>query len=103
MSDFFFILLICDQVFQSLTGYFIFILILFSFCLIAVIEIASGEYEQVDMSKLMAAAVKKYHEERDTYYLGTFNRDNYIRDDTGVYLKRDVYGPEFELMSYIYR
>lgn len=37
------------------------------------------------MSKLMAAAVKKYHEERDTYYLGTFNRDNYIRADTGLY------------------
>lgn len=48
------------------------------------IEIAVGEYN-VDMSKLMAAAVKKYHEERDTYYLGTFNRDNYIRADTGLY------------------
>lgn len=75
----------------------------FYFVLFAVIEIASGEYEQIDMSKLMAAAVKKYHEERDTHYLGTFNRDNYIRADTGVYLKRDVYEPEFELMSYIYQ
>lgn len=34
----------------------------------------------------MAAAVKKYHEERDTYYLGTFNRENYIRADTGAFL-----------------
>lgn len=39
------------------------------------------------MSKLMAAAVKKYHEERDTYYLGTFNRENYIRADSGLFEK----------------
>lgn len=32
----------------------------------------------------MAAAVKKFNEERDTFYLGAFNRDNYIRADTGV-------------------
>lgn len=35
----------------------------------------------------MAAAVKKYHEERDTYYLGTFNRENYIRADSGLFEK----------------
>lgn len=50
---------------------------------IAVIEVAVGEYN-VDMSKMMAAAVKKFNEERDTYYLGTFSRDNYIRADTGA-------------------
>lgn len=54
---------------------------------LAVIEIAVGEYD-VDFSKLMAAAVKKYHEERDTYYLGTFNRDNYIRADSGAFFVR---------------
>lgn len=56
--------------------------VFFSF-IITVIEIAVGEYG-VDLSKLMAAAVKKFHEERDTHYLGTFNTDNYIRADAGV-------------------
>lgn len=51
-------------------------------CTIAVIEIAVGEYD-VDLGKLMAAAVKKFHEERDTYYLGTYKRDNFIRADSG--------------------
>ncbi|XP_055314826.1 ATP-binding cassette sub-family G member 1 [Sitodiplosis mosellana] len=46
------------------------------------IEVAVGEYD-VNLSKLMAAAVKKYHEERDTYYLGTYKRDNFIRADSG--------------------
>ncbi|XP_031638739.1 ATP-binding cassette sub-family G member 4 [Contarinia nasturtii] len=46
------------------------------------IEIAVGEYD-VDMSKMMAGAVKKFNEERDTYYLGTFSRDNYILADAG--------------------
>lgn len=52
------------------------------FCLFTVIEIAHGEYN-VDLGKLMAGAVKKYYEERDTYDLGTFNRHNYIRAETG--------------------
>lgn len=47
------------------------------------IEIASGEYD-VDLSKLMATAVKKYYEERDTYYLNTINRHDYICGDTGM-------------------
>lgn len=46
------------------------------------IEIASGEYN-VDMSKLIATAEKKYYEERDTYYLNTINRNNYISANTG--------------------
>lgn len=41
------------------------------------IEIASGDYN-VDMNKLMATAVKKYYEERDTNYLNTINRHDYI-------------------------
>lgn len=56
---------------------------IFLFSFIAVIEIAIGEYD-VDMGKLMAAAVKKFHEERDTYYLGTYKRDNFIRADSGT-------------------
>lgn len=48
-----------------------------------VIEIAVGEYD-IDQSKMMAAAVKKFHEERDTYYLGTYKRDNFIRADSGM-------------------
>lgn len=52
-------------------------------CHYTVIEIAVGEYD-VDLSKLMAAAVKKFHEERDTYYLSTYKRDNFIRADSGT-------------------
>lgn len=51
--------------------------------LFVVIEIAVGEYD-IDQSKMMAAAVKKFHEERDTYYLGTYKRDNFIRADSGM-------------------
>lgn len=51
---------------------------------VAVIEIASGDYG-VDMNKLMATAVKKYYEERDTYYLNTINRHDYISADSGKY------------------
>lgn len=46
------------------------------------LEIAVGEYD-VDMSKLMATAVKKYHEDRDKHYLGSLTTNNYIRADSG--------------------
>lgn len=55
-----------------------------------VIEVAVGEYD-VDLSKLIAAAVKKVHEERDTYYLGTYKRDNFIRADSGTACQHSIY------------
>lgn len=58
-------------------------------CRCTVIEIAVGEYD-VDLSKLMAAAVKKFHEERDTYYLSTYKRDNFIRADSGTMCQHDL-------------
>lgn len=48
------------------------------------IEIASGDYD-VDMNKLIATAVKKYYEERDTHYLNTINRHDYISADAGTH------------------
>lgn len=42
------------------------------------IEIAVGEYD-MDMTKLMAAATKKMHEERDKYYLNNITNANFIR------------------------
>lgn len=56
--------------------------------LVTVIEIAVGEYD-VDMGKLMLAAEKKCYEEHDTYYLNIFNRDNYIRADSGMSAKHE--------------
>lgn len=42
------------------------------------IEIAVGEYD-MDMTKLMAAATKKMHEERDKYYMNNITNTNCIR------------------------
>lgn len=42
------------------------------------IEIAVGEYD-MDMTKLMATATKKMHEERDKYYMHNITNANCIR------------------------
>lgn len=64
---------------------------------IAVIEIASGDYN-VDLNKLMATAVKKYYEERDTYYLNTINRHDYISADSGKHAQPKFFN---EIISYL--
>lgn len=50
----------------------------------AVIEIAVGEYD-VDMGKLMATALKKFHEDRDSNYMSKLNGGNCIRVDSGMF------------------
>lgn len=42
------------------------------------IEIAVGEYN-MDMTKLMAAATKKMHEERDVYYMNNITNTDCIQ------------------------
>lgn len=42
------------------------------------IEIAVGEYD-MDMAKIMAAATKKMHEERDKYHINNITNANCIR------------------------
>lgn len=53
--------------------------------LITVMEVAVGEYD-IDLSKMMGTALKKYYEERDAHALGLVTSDNVIRHhNDGMY------------------
>lgn len=55
-------------------------------CLFTVMEVAIGEHD-IDLSKMMGTALKKYYEERDAYTMGLVTSDNVIRHrNEGMYL-----------------
>lgn len=45
----------------------------------------------MDLTKLMATAVKKFHEDRDANYISQLNDGNYIRGDTGMLNDPTIY------------
>ena len=55
---------------------------------IAVMEVAIGEYD-IDLTKMMGTALKKYYEERDAHSIGLVAADNIIRHaDDGTFFTR---------------
>lgn len=51
---------------------------IFFFIFIAVMEVAIGEHD-IDLTKMMGTALKKYYEERDAHSIGLVAADNIIR------------------------
>lgn len=57
-------------------------------CFIAVMEVAIGEHD-IDLTKMMGTALKKYYEERDAHSIGLVAADNIIRHaDDGRFFVR---------------